>query len=98
MPRRKGPRRLTPTKVRAIFKSREPTAKIAAKHGVSQSLVYLIQSRRVHKSTTEGIRAPRRSRRRGRAGSARTGTVRIDLDKLADRIVIRLIGRLKGRG
>lgn len=43
MPRRKGPRRLTPTKVRAIFKSTEPTAKIAAQHGVSQRLVYLIQ-------------------------------------------------------
>jgi hypothetical protein len=98
MPRRKGPRRLTPETVRGIFKSLEPAKKIAARHGVSVNLVYLIQARRIHKSTTESIRAPRRLRRRGRAASARSGTVRIDLDRLADRIVKRLIRRLKGRG
>jgi len=91
-------RKLSPAQVRAIFKSREPAVKTAAKYGVSPNLVYVIQARHIHKAITQNMKAPRRTRRRGRAGSARAGTVRVDLNKLADAIVKRLISRLRGRG
>jgi transposase-like protein len=99
MARRRGRGKLNPAKVRAIFTSRDPAKEIATKYGVSHNLVYLIQARRIHKTVTENIRAPRRTRRRGRAmTTARTGTVRVDLNKLANAIVKRLIMRLRGKG
>jgi hypothetical protein len=100
MPRRKRPRRLTPAVVRAIFKSVDPVVRIAKRFKVSPNLVYLIHGRKIHQAVTEDIRAPRRTGRRRRRStlSARAATVRIDLDRLADRIVKRLIQRLRARG
>jgi transposase-like protein len=97
MPRRRGRRKLTPAKVKAIFTSREPVAKIAAQHGVSANLVYAIHARQIHKAITAGLRKVRRARRRGRMAT-RAAAVRIDLDRLADKIIKRLIARLRGRG
>ena len=96
MPKRKGPRGLKPAQVKAIFLSRQPTKDVAKKFRVSQNLVYLIQARRIHKDVTEGIRAPRRARRRGRAGgAARMTPLKIDMRRLADEIVKRLLKHLR---
>jgi transposase-like protein len=100
MPRRKGPRRLKPAVVRAIFKSVEPVVKTAKKFGVSANLVYLIHGRKIHREVTEDIRAPRRTGRRRRRStlSVRAATVKVDLDKLADRIVRHFLKRFRARG
>jgi transposase-like protein len=99
MPRKRGRRKLTAAKVRAIFKSLEPVAKTAKKFGVSANLVYLIHGRKIHKEVTQSLRAPRRTGRRRRRGAvARSSTVRIDLDRLADRIVRHFLKRFRARG
>jgi hypothetical protein len=99
MPRKRGRRKLTPAKVHAIFKSVDPVVKIAKRFKVSPNLVYLIHGRKIHQALTQNIRAPRRTGRRRRRGVvARATTVRIDLNRLADKIIQRLIQRLRARG
>jgi hypothetical protein len=101
-----GPKKLSPSTVRAIFRSKEPASQVAARHRVSVNLVYLIQQRKIHKSITESIRKPIR-KRRSRALLAGRGlpTPRIDVNRLADRVaelvtkrVLKdLVDRLRGR-
>lgn len=91
-------RKLTPAQIRSIFKSTDPAAKIAARHKVSQTLVYLIQGRKIHGAITKSIRAPRRTRRRRAGFVGRAATVRIDLDRLANKIVKVFLSRLRGGG
>jgi len=95
MARRKSrhTRKLSPAQVRAIFTSRDSAVEVAKKFKVSQNLVYLIWSRRVHAAITKAIRKPRRTRTVKRmSGQVRSS---IDIDKLADAIVKRLIARLR---
>jgi hypothetical protein len=81
-----GPKGLSPTTVRAIFRSKEPASQVAARHRVSVNLVYLIQQRKIHKSVTESIRKPIRKRKSGARASRGQATPRIDVNRLADRV------------
>jgi hypothetical protein len=101
-----GPKGLSPTIVRAIFRSKEPASEVAAQHRVSVNLVYLIQQRKIHKAITESIRKPIRKRRVGAKRRGQSPATHIDVNRLAERvadIVTRrvlngLVDRLRGRG
>jgi hypothetical protein len=91
MPRK---RKLTPTAVRKIFKSREIAAAIAPQYGVSAGMIHMIRQGRRYHEITEGIIAPKRAR--GRQKSL-TVNPKVDIDALADAVLDRLIARLRGR-
>lgn len=93
--RKKSTHRLTPAQVRAIFMGSDSAEVAAKRFRVSPTLVYLIRSRRVHRTKTEGLRGPRRVRRR--SSRASTTAAQIDVDKLAEAIVKRLVRILRGR-
>jgi hypothetical protein len=98
MPRKTKRRKLVPARVRATFKNHEPVATTATKFGVSPNLIYLVRARRIHPTTTQKMRAPRRVRhRRWMIVLARRAAVRIDLERLANRIVRNFLKRLRGR-
>jgi hypothetical protein len=56
-------RKLSAAQVRSIFKSRESSAAVARQFKISQPLVYLIRSRRIHQHLTERLQEPTRSTR-----------------------------------
>jgi hypothetical protein len=56
-------RKLSAAQVRSIFKSRESAAAVARQFKISQPLVYLIRSRRIHQHLTERLQEPTRSTR-----------------------------------
>jgi hypothetical protein len=100
-----GPKRLSPATVRAIFRSKEPASGLAAKHGVSVNLVYLIQQRKIHKAITESIRKPIRKRKSRTTSLQVSAGPRIDVRALADRVaelvtkrvLDGLVDRLRGK-
>jgi hypothetical protein len=93
-----GPKNLSPSVVRAIFRSKEAAPTTAKRYKVSTNLVYLIKARRIHKATTIGLSSPQLTRRERRE---RRAVPRIDVKQLADAIskeVVReLVDRLRGR-
>jgi hypothetical protein len=101
-----GPKGLSATTVKAIFRSKDPASQIAARHRVSVNLVYLIQQRKIHKAITEGIRKPIRKRKsRALQGLRQPSSSCIDVNRLADRVaelvtkrVLKgLVDRLRGK-
>src|ERR1700728_4793385 len=98
-----GPKGLSATTVKAIFKSKEPASALAEHHKVSVNLVYLIWQRKIHKAVTEGIRKPIRKRRIGqRRQRLQQIAPRIDVNRIAERVadlVLKgLVSRLRGKG
>jgi hypothetical protein len=89
-----GRGKLSPAAVHKIFKSTDTAKVLGARHGVSQQMVYLIKSGRVHKKLTSGLTAPPRTRGRR---TARKPDVRSDINALADALLKRIIARLKRR-
>ena len=89
---RKG--KLGSAAVRKIFKSVETAKALGSRYGVSQNMIYLIRAGRAHQKVTSGLAAPKRTRGRR---SAATPDARIDIDKLADALLARIIARLRGR-
>jgi hypothetical protein len=87
---RKG--KLTPAAVRAIFKSTESALVMAKRFKVSANLVYLIRARRVHKAITARLKAPLRAERK-----KPMARMNIDIDRLADAILKRIVDRFRGR-
>src|ERR1700742_2330106 len=89
-------KKLRPAAVRAIFKSTEPATKVGPKFGVSTNLVYLIRAGRIHKHVTSSLSAPVQARGRGRPPAV-AGLGSLDMTKLADTIIDRLLARLSSR-
>ncbi len=89
---RKG--KLGSAAVRKIFKSVETAKALGSRYGVSQNMIYLIRSGRAHQKVTGGLAAPKRTRGRR---SAQAPDARIDINKLADALLNRIVARLRGR-
>ena len=85
-------RKLTPAKIRKIFQSRETAQALGTRFGISQQMVYLIRSGRAHAVITRGLNRGKDAKRVS-AASERS----LNVNRLADAIVDRLIKRLKAR-
>jgi hypothetical protein len=81
-------RKISDSQIRTIFKSPEPAKALGSRFGVSEQMVYLIRSRRVHNRITKGLK---------RGTAIRTASAKIDTVALADAIIDRLIRRLRLR-
>jgi len=81
-------RKISDSQIRAIFGSPETAKVLGSRFGVSEQMIYLIRSRRVHRDLTKGLV-------RGRP--ARQASPKIDAAALADAIIDRLIKRLRLR-
>ena len=79
-------RKISDSQIRTIFKSPEPAKALGRRFGVSEQMVYLIRSRRVHSRLTKGLK---------RGTAIRTASAKIDTVALADAIIDRLIRRLR---
>ena len=80
-------RKISDSQIRTIFKSAETAKALGTRFGVSEQMVYLIRSRRVHDDVTKGLK-------RGTAVRPAAST-KIDTVALADAIIDRLIRRLR---
>lgn len=85
--------KLTPAQIRQIFRSADTAKVLASRYRVSEQTIYLIRAGRAHGPITKGLAASPKRRQRGA-----TAITQINLDALADKIIERLIRRLKGRG
>lgn len=81
-------RKISDSQIRTIFKSPEPAKALGSRFGVSEQMVYLIRSRRVHNRITKGLK---------RGMPVRAASTKIDTVALADAIIDRLIRRLRLR-
>ncbi len=81
-------RKISDSQIRAIFKSPETAKALGRRFGVSEQMIYLIRSRRVHDRITKGLK---------RGTAARPVSTRIDTAALADAIIDRLVRRLRLR-
>jgi hypothetical protein len=79
-------RKISDSQIRAIFKSPETAKALGRRFGVSEQMVYLIRSRRVHDQITKGLK---------RGMPIRPVSARIDTVALADAIIDRLLRRLR---
>lgn len=81
-------RKISDSQIRTIFKSPETAKALGRRFGVSEQMVYLIRSRRVHNQVTKGLK---------RGTAVRPVSTKIDTVALADAIIDRLIRRLRAR-
>jgi hypothetical protein len=79
-------RKISDSQIRAIFKSPETAKALGRRFGVSEQMVYLIRSRRVHDQITKGLK---------RGMPMRPVSTKIDTVALADAIIDRLLRRLR---
>lgn len=79
-------RKISDTQIRTIFKSPETAKALGRRFGVSEQMVYLIRSRRVHDRVTKGLK---------RGMPMRPAATKIDTVALADAIIDRLLRRLR---
>ena len=81
-------RKISDSQIRAIFKSPETAKALGRRFGVSEQMIYLIRSRRVHDRITKGLK---------RGTAPRPASTKIDTAALADAIIDRLVKRLRLR-
>ena len=81
-------RKMSDSQIRAIFKSPETAKTLGRRFGVSEQMIYLIRSRRVHRDLTKGL---------ARGRPARPASTKIDTIALADAIIDGFIKRLRLR-
>lgn len=82
-------RKITNSQIRKIFRSPETAKALGRRFGISEQMIYLIRSRRVHHGITRGLK---------RGTTSRSVSPKIDTVALADAIIDRLIKRLRLRG
>lgn len=78
-------RKISDPDIRQIFKSSEPAPVLGKRFGISEQMIYLIRSGRVHARITQGIQ---------KAPARQAAASNVDTIALADAIIDRLIARL----
>ena len=83
-------RKISDSQIRAIFTSTKTGSVLSKRYGVSEQMIYLIRSGRVHSALTKGLKPPPRP-------SPSRATKTDMIEALAEAIVNKLVQRLRAR-